>query len=67
VRLRGFLASQEQLTRKLLELETHLDDHDEKIRAIFDALHQMMSPPEKPAKQIGFRIKEKRARYSKKS
>jgi hypothetical protein len=67
VRLRGFLASQEQLTQKLLELEAHLDDHDEKIRAIFDALHRMMNPPEKPTKQIGFRVKEKRARYSKKS
>jgi hypothetical protein len=67
VRLRGFLASQEQLTKKLLELEEHLDDHDEKIQAIFEALHQMMRHPEKAARKIGFLAKEQGARYARKS
>ncbi len=63
VRLRGLVASQEQLARKLEELEKHLDNQDEKIRAIFEALHRMMNPPGKATKQIGFRIKERAACY----
>lgn len=63
VRLCGLLASQEQLTRKLLDIEEHLDDHDQKIHAIFEALRQMMNPPEKTARQIGYRAKEQRIRY----
>lgn len=63
VRLRQFLASQEQLTRKLIELEDHLQGHDEKIQTIFEALHQLMNPPDPPRKPIGFRTKERGPRY----
>jgi hypothetical protein len=63
VRLRQFLASQEQLTRKLMELEEHLQSHDEKIQTIFEALHQLMNPPDPPRKPIGFRTKERSPRY----
>ena len=63
VRLRRFLASQEQLARKLVELEEHLQDHDEKIRTVFQALHQLMNLPDLPRKQIGFCVKERSPRY----
>ena len=63
VRLRRFLASQEQLARKLMEFEEHLQDHDEKIQTVFEALHQLMNPPDPPRKRIGFRAKERSPRY----
>lgn len=63
VRLRQFLASQEQWARKLNELEEHLQDHDQMIQTIFEALHQLMNPPEPPRKQIGFRVKEHGGSY----
>jgi hypothetical protein len=63
VRLRQFLSSQDKLTRKLMELEEHLYDHDEKIQTIFEALHQLMTPPHPPRKPIGFRAKERDPRY----
>lgn len=63
VRLRRFLASQGQLARKLRELEQHLQAHDEKIQTIFEAIRQLMNPPESPRKQIGFRVKEHGGSY----
>ena len=38
-----------------------LRDHDEKIRAIFDAIRRLMAPKEAPNKKIGFQLNEKRA------
>jgi hypothetical protein len=66
VRLRQILATHTELARKLLELETHLKDHDQQIQAIFEAIHQLMAPPEKPKKKIGFTVKEKENAYGKK-
>jgi len=66
-RLRDFVASHEELSAKLKELEERIQDHDEKIAAIFDAIHQLMSPPEKKRKRIGFEIKEGRAPYGKRA
>ena len=39
---------------KLAELERKIERHDEDIKAIFDAIRQLMSPPIKPKPQIGF-------------
>ena len=63
VRLRGLLESQGQLTRKILELEKRVEGHDEHIRALFDAIRQLMVPPETKKRKIGFLVKEKAARY----
>jgi hypothetical protein len=63
VRLRGMMASQKEVARKLAELEKHLQDHDEQIQAIFTAIRQLMAPKEAPKKRIGFQLKEKRAVY----
>ncbi|MCG6917551.1 MAG: ORF6N domain-containing protein [Deltaproteobacteria bacterium] len=54
VRLREILATHRRLARKLKELEARLGEHDEQIQVIFEAIHQLMSPPEKPPKKIGF-------------
>jgi hypothetical protein len=63
VRLRQFLASQEQLASKLMKIEAHLQGHDDKILTIFEALRQLMNPSDAPKKPIGFRVKERGARY----
>ena len=63
VRLRGMMTSQKEVARKLVELEKHLQDHDEQIQTIFTAIRQLMAPKEAPKKRIGFQLKEKRAAY----
>jgi len=54
VQLRKMIASNNKLARKLAELEQHLESHDEQIQAMFEAIRQLMTPPEKPRKKIGF-------------
>jgi len=34
-------------------------------KIIFEAIAELMTPPEKPRKKIGFEVKEKRAAYGK--
>ena len=63
VRLRGMMTSQKEVARKLVELEKHLQAHDEQIQTIFTAIHQLMAPKEAPKKRIGFQLKENRAAY----
>jgi len=65
VQLRKISYSKKQLARKLLEIEDRLGDHDEKIEIIFEVILQLMSPPEKPRKKIGFEVKEQEAKYGK--
>jgi len=65
VRLRQILATHTELARKLLEIEKHLKNHDQQIQTIFEAIHQLMAPPEKPKKKIGFTVKEKQKAYGK--
>lgn len=66
VHLRRMMSSQEELARKLAELEEHLEDHDEQIQAIFEAIRQLMVPPEKARKKIGFEVSEGSAAYGRK-
>ncbi|MEW6653759.1 MAG: ORF6N domain-containing protein, partial [Bacteroidota bacterium] len=54
VRLREVLASHKDLAQKLKELESKFEGHDEQIRDIIEAINQLLLPPEKPKKQIGF-------------
>ena len=60
VRLRRILASHAELARKLEELEKK---YDSQFKVVFDAIRQLMAPPEKPPKKIGFQLREKRATY----
>jgi hypothetical protein len=55
VRLREILASNEELTAKLNELEHKLETHDQAIAGILSAIRELMRPPEPRKKQpIGF-------------
>jgi cytochrome c-type biogenesis protein CcmE len=67
IALREMIATHKELARMLSELEQHVKDHDQQIQAIFEAIRQLMSPPEKSRKKIGFEVKESAAAYSKRS
>ena len=56
VRLREILAAHKRLAHKLKELAARVGDHDEQIQVIFEAIHQLMTPPDKPSKKIGFEV-----------
>lgn len=56
VRLRELLTSNEEIARRLADIERKLDDHDESIRVAFDALRQLMTEPEPEARRIGFQV-----------
>jgi hypothetical protein len=64
VRLREVLASHKDLAQKLKELESKIEGHGEQIRDIIEAINQLLLPPEKPKRQIGFRVKEPKQKYS---
>ena len=55
VRLREALGAHKELARKLAELEKRIEGHDEEITALFEAIRNLMAPPERPRKDIGFR------------
>jgi len=55
LRLRETFATHKELAAKLAELEQRLETHDHKIVEIIKAIHVLAMPPEKPARQIGFR------------
>ena len=57
IRLRTFIAAHTELTTKLTELERRVVTHDGHIRAIFDAIRELMTPPPARVKPIGFRPK----------
>ena len=67
VKLRHVLSTHKDLAAKLSELERKIESHDESIQAIFEAIRQLMTPPEKPRRKIGFDIKEPRAAYGKRT
>ena len=56
VRLRQLLATHAQLARKLAALE---QKYDAQFKVVFDAIRELMMPPEPAAKRrIGFRLQE---------
>ena len=54
VKLREMIASHKELTAKLEELERKIEGHDENIHSLFEAIRDLMEPPEKSKKTIGF-------------
>jgi hypothetical protein len=65
VRLREITATHKELAFKLTEHEERLGNHDEQIQNIFEAIRQLMKPPDRPRKKIGFEVKESAGRYDK--
>ena len=52
VKLRQMLASNVELASRLKELESK---YDKQFRVVFDAIRQLMAPPSRDRKEIGFR------------
>ncbi len=55
VRLRQLLVANVDLARKLSTLERK---YDAQFRVVFEAIRELMAPPIKPTKRIGFRSRE---------
>jgi hypothetical protein len=63
VKLRQTIETNRELAQKFAELEKRVGKHDKKIDAILEAIRQLMAPPEKPRREIGFHVREKAPRY----
>jgi phage regulator Rha-like protein len=60
VRLRQILASNKELAKRLDELEKK---YDAQFRVVFDAIRQLMRPPESKKRPIGFLVEEPKVPY----
>lgn len=56
-RHKDLAAALEKLERQVRSQGARLDDHAENIKALFAAIHEIMEPPPKPRKEIGFSAK----------
>ena len=63
VKLRQMLETNRELARKFSQLERSVGKHDQEIAAILEAIRQLMAPPEKPRREIGFHARERTGRY----
>ena len=57
VQMRKLIASNAQLAQRLDELERKTDRQDDKIKAVFEAIKQLMEPTKKKRNPIGFKPK----------
>jgi len=56
IKLKEMFSAHRELAEKLLALERKIENHDEDIRALFDAIRELMPKPDDQAKPpIGFK------------
>ena len=60
VRLRELMSTHKDLARKLETLEKK---YDAQFKVVFDAIRQLMAPPEPKKRKIGFLVRERAAKY----
>jgi hypothetical protein len=65
VQIRKIASSQELISGRIREIEARLEDHDESIDAIFEAIVQLITTDEKHKTPIGFEVKEPKTIYGK--
>jgi len=63
VRMRRTMAAHKEMDEKLSDLERRVMGHDEAIRSLVQTIRQLMAPPEKPRRSIGFKVEEGRPVY----
>lgn len=56
VKLREIISTHKKVGEKLKELENKLKEHDDQIVQIIQVINQLVTPPAKPKKKIGFTI-----------
>ena len=61
-KLREAVATNKALLRRVSQLE---EKYDAQFRVVFDAIRQLMKPPEPTRRKIGFLVRERAARYGK--
>jgi len=54
VKLRELISTHKKVADKLRELEEKFKKHDDQIVQIIQLINQLMAPPEKPKRKIGF-------------
>ena len=60
VKLREMIPAHREMVRKLAEIERRVAKHDTEIGALIQAVRQLMTPPVKSQRRIGFTINGKR-------
>ena len=61
VRMREALVANQQIAAKLTELESRLESHDADIQKLVEAIRQLMAPPARNRKRIGFEAQANKA------
>ncbi len=56
VHMREVMATNQKIFAKIRELEERVGDHDEDIHEILSAIREMMKPPARIKRRIGFRL-----------
>ncbi len=54
VKMRELLITEKNFPKNWKKIETHLADHDEQFRVVFDAIKQLLATDEKPRQKIVF-------------
>jgi hypothetical protein len=54
VKMREILSTNRKLSKKLIELENRLSEHDDNFQIVFEAINQLLAEDEKPKRKIGF-------------
>lgn len=57
VELRRVAGSYALIEKRLEQIERGMGEHDEQLAQIFNALRQLIAPPEKPKRPVGFRVR----------
>lgn len=64
VKMREYLMNRAELEQRLSDIEKTLLAHDTALRDVYQKIRPLLlPPPAPPRKQIGFGVKERRARY----
>ncbi len=58
LRLREWVAGQAELSERLAKLEQRVGAHDHDLKAIIRAIRELVQPPDRPRRKIGFRTAE---------
>jgi hypothetical protein len=63
VRMRRAMAAHKEMDEKLSDMERRVMGHDEAIRSLVQTIRQLMAPPKKARRSIGFKVEEARPVY----
>jgi uncharacterized membrane protein len=58
VELRRVANSYAAIETRLEQIERGMGEHDEQLRQIFEALRQLIAPPPRAKRPVGFRVRE---------